>query len=256
MLSIKKKTISKKSILLFILLLLSFFNFIPVKANTGQKSALIETSKKTETAKPAAKKTIDVKPVIKEENKIIQESKASTHSAQTTGSIVELSTDKGPIKIELYTKESPITTSNFIDLVKKGFYDGVIFHRVVKGFVIQGGDPLGNGTGNYIDPETNKPRYIKHESSENLKWDKMGKVGMARTADPDSASCQFFISLAALPSLDPGGVDPYGYAIFGQVTDDTIQTIKKIMEDNKPEFPGSERPSNPVKILSAKVISK
>lgn len=161
--------------------------------------------------------------------------------------IVLIKTSKGNIKIRLFTKEAPVTTENFIELVKNGFYNNTVFHRVVEDFVIQGGDPLGDGTGNYIDPKTGKPRFIKLENS-GLKFDMAGRVGMARTANPNSASCQFFIALKPLPSLDPGGVDPFGYAVFGQVTDDTFETVKKIVTDFKPSSPGSDRPSNPVRM--------
>lgn len=177
--------------------------------------------------------------------------KIETKQAETTMSdTVLIQTEKGPIKIKLFTKEAPITTNNFIDLIKKGFYNDTVFHRVVENFVIQGGDPLGDGTGNYIDPDTGKPRYIKLEINSNLKFDKAGRVGMARTTDPNSASCQFFIALQALPSLNPGGVDRYGYAVFGQVTDDTFETVNKIVKDSKPAFPGSDRPANPVRMIS------
>ena len=191
----------------------------------------------------------------KEESKIKKEEKIesepiTTDNGKIGGDTVLIQTEKGPIRIKLFTKDAPITTNNFIDLVRKGTYNGTVFHRVVENFVIQGGDPLGDGTGNYIDPDTGNPRFIKLETNPKLKFDRPGRVGMARTATPNSASCQFFISLDALPSLDPGGVDPYGYAVFGQVTDDTLETVKKIVKDSKPAFPGSDRPANPVKMHS------
>ncbi|OGI09800.1 MAG: hypothetical protein A3I68_05160 [Candidatus Melainabacteria bacterium RIFCSPLOWO2_02_FULL_35_15] len=167
-----------------------------------------------------------------------------------SGNIVLIQTEKGPIKIKLFTKETPVTTNNFIDLAKKGFYNGTVFHRVVENFVIQGGDPLGDGTGNYVNPEDSKPRFIKLEVNPGLKFDRAGRVGMARTSDPNSASCQFFIALQALPSLNPGGVDPYGYTVFGQVSDDTLETVKAIVKDSKPAYPGSDRPANPVKMYT------
>ena len=167
-----------------------------------------------------------------------------------TSDTVLIQTDKGPIKIKLFTKDAPITTANFTDLVKKRFYNGTVFHRVVPNFVIQGGDPLGDGTGNYIDPDTGNPRFIKLETNPKLKFDRAGRVGMARTNAPNSASCQFFIALQALPSLDPGGVDPNGYAVFGQVTEDTFTTVQKIVNESKPAFPGSDRPANPIRIVS------
>lgn len=174
----------------------------------------------------------------------------SLEKAKDNNVSVLIQTEKGPIKIKLFTKEAPITTSNFLDLAKKGFYNGTVFHRVVPSFVIQGGDPLGDGTGNYIDSESGKPKYIKLETNPTLKFDRAGRVGMARRREPNTASCQFFIALQALPSLDPGGVDPNGYAVFGQVTDDTLQTIQKIVKDSIPAFPGSDKPANPVKMHS------
>ena len=191
---------------------------------------------------------IIVTPPAKKEEAMTLPIQPQTDSKE--GNTVVIKTDKGVIKIKLFTKEAPITTSNFIDLVKKGFYNGTVFHRVVEGFVIQGGDPLGDGTGDYVDKETGNPTYIKLETSPNLTFSQKGRVGMARTQTPDSASCQFFIALESLPSLDPGGVDPNGYAVFGQVTDDTFETAKKIVADFKPAFPGSDRPANPIKITS------
>lgn len=188
--------------------------------------------------------------VKKEEIKAkLQNESLSNEQDKISSDMVLIQTEKGPIKIKLFTKEVPITTSNFIDLIKKGFYNNTVFHRIVENFVIQGGDPLGDGTGNYIDPETGKPRFIKLEVNPGLKFDRPGRVGMARTSEPNSASCQFFIALQALPSLNPGGVDPYGYAVFGQVTDDTFETVKKIVKDSKPAFPGSDRPANPVRMV-------
>ena len=218
-------------------------------------------NKKTESTEEKSIEKVykDLKPKLndkKGEEKIKEEtieSKSIIESDSLTSNLVTISTEKGIVKIKLFTKEAPVTTSNFIDLVKKGFYNGTVFHRVVEGFVIQGGDPLGDGTGNYMDPESGKPRFIKLETNPKLKFDKMGRVGMARTSDPDSASCQFFIALQPLPSLDPGGVDPYGYAVFGQVTDDSIETVKKIVEDFKPAFPGSDRPAKPIRMHSVSI---
>lgn len=193
------------------------------------------------------KKDVTVK---KEETKAqIQNETLSGDQDKASSDTVLIQTEKGPIKIKLFIKEAPITTANFLDLVKKGFYNNTVFHRVVENFVIQGGDPLGDGTGNYVDKD-GKPRFIKLETNPSLKFDRAGRVGMARTAAPNSASCQFFIALQALPSLNPGGVDPYGYAVFGQVTDDTFETVKNIVKDSKPTFPGSDRPANPVRMPS------
>jgi peptidyl-prolyl cis-trans isomerase B (cyclophilin B) len=114
----------------------------------------------------------------------------------------------GEIVIKFYPQDAPLSVANFIKLAKKGFYDGLTFHRVVPGFVAQGGDPNGDGSGG--------PGYtIKGEFSENgvnnPQTHVKGAVAMARTNDPDSAGSQFYICLDAQPSLDGK------YAVFGQV---------------------------------------
>lgn len=131
-----------------------------------------------------------------------------------TGRWAVIQTNKGTIKFALYEKDAPITTKNFISLADRKFYDGLKFHRVVPGFVIQGGDPKGNGTGS-------SDKTIKLEVSPKLKHDAAGVVAMARSSDPDSASCQFYITLAPTPPLD------MGYAVFGRVTEG-LDVVKKI----------------------------
>jgi peptidyl-prolyl cis-trans isomerase B (cyclophilin B) len=124
----------------------------------------------------------------------------------------------GVIKFKLYSKEAPITTANFTKLIKKGFYNGLNFHRVEPGFVVQGGDPNGNGSGG--------PGWtIKGEFSKSLKHVE-GTVSMARTNDPDSAGSQFYICLAPAPFLDNN------YAIFGQVTEG-MDVVHKIAIGDK-----------------------
>ena len=118
--------------------------------------------------------------------------------------------DYGTIKAELYGNLAPVTVNNFVDLARKGFYDGLTFHRIMSGFMIQGGDPLGNGTGG-------SGQYIKGEFSANgfdnpLKHTR-GVLSMARSSNPDSASSQFFIMHQAAPHLDGR------YAAFGMVTE-------------------------------------
>lgn len=129
--------------------------------------------------------------------------------------------DGGIIKIELYPDVAPITVKNFVDLVSKGFYNGLIFHRVIKGFMIQGGDPEGTGMGG--------PGYeIKGEFSQNgfennLKHTE-GVISMARSADPDSAGSQFFIMHKTSPHLD-GAYAAFGKTIEGMdVVDRIAQT--------------------------------
>ena len=126
--------------------------------------------------------------------------------------------DDSVMKFELYPDIAPNTVKNFISLVKKGFYDGLIFHRVIEGFMIQGGDPDGNGTGG--------PGYsIKGEFSDNgfennLKHEP-GVLSMARSMMPDSAGSQFFIMHKTSPHLDGA------YAAFGKITEG-LDVVNKI----------------------------
>jgi peptidyl-prolyl cis-trans isomerase B (cyclophilin B) len=128
------------------------------------------------------------------------------------------------MKAELYPEIAPNTVNNFISLIQKGYYDGVIFHRVIRGFMIQGGDPKGNGTGG--------PGYnIKGEFSQNgfqndLRHTK-GVLSMARTMIPDSAGSQFFIMHQDSPHLDGA------YAAFGKVTEglDVVDAIASVDTD-------------------------
>lgn len=130
------------------------------------------------------------------------------------GRSVIITTDKGTIKIGLFEKDAPITTKNFVDLIDRKFYDGLTFHRVDAGVLIQGGDPSGNGTGS-------SDKTIKLEVSPKLKHDVPGIVAMARRSDPNSASCQFYITIIPLAQLD------MGYAVFGRVTEG-MDVVKKI----------------------------
>ena len=125
-----------------------------------------------------------------------------------------IETDKGAVKAELYVKQAPITAKNFIDLANSGFYNGLAFHRVEPGFVVQGGDPKGDGTGG-------SGKTIPLEINQELKHVK-GAFAMARTQDPNSATSQFYITLAETPFLDGQ------YAVFGKVIQgiDVVGKIK------------------------------
>src|SRR5271168_3820626 len=112
----------------------------------------------------------------------------------TTDPTVVMETTKGTIKIQVLKTDAPITSDNFLDLVQRGFYNGLTFHRYEPGFVIQGGDPKGNGTGG-------SGKNIKLEIAPRLKHDTAGVIAMARSANPDSASSQFYFTLAAAPHL-------------------------------------------------------
>lgn len=137
--------------------------------------------------------------------------------------IVTFEMEDGKVmKAELYPKIAPNTVNNFIALIKKGFYDGLIFHRVIQGFMIQGGDPLGTGTGG--------PGYsIKGEFTANgfnneLKHDK-GVLSMARTMAPNSAGSQFFIMHELSPHLD-GQYAAFGKVIEGLENIDAIASVR------------------------------
>lgn len=134
-----------------------------------------------------------------------------------------MDTTKGTIKIQVHSSQVPGTAENFIDLVRRGFYNGLTFHRYEPGFVVQGGCPRGTGTGGFTDPTTGKERRIKLEVTPKLKHDSAGVVAMARSNDPDSASCQFYFTLAPASFLDNN------YAVFGKVTEglDVVQQLRQ-----------------------------
>ena len=144
--------------------------------------------------------------------------------------IIDLA-DSNQIKLELYPEVAPNTVNNFISLVEKGYYNGVIFHRVIEGFMIQGGDPDGTGTGG--------PGYsIKGEFASNgfdndLKH-KRGVISMARTQDPDSAGSQFFIIHQDAPHLD-GKYAAFGEVIEGMEAVDQIAAVDTGLKDKPKE---------------------
>lgn len=140
--------------------------------------------------------------------------------------VVLMETNKGVLKIQLFRKDLPITAGNFIDLVQKGFYNGLKFHRYLPGFIIQGGDPMGNGSGIYVDPVTHQERRIPLELKPTMQSHNLGTLSMARTGDPNSASCQFYICLGSQPKLDSQD------AVFGMVIDG-IPILNGLREGDK-----------------------
>ena len=147
----------------------------------------------------------------------------------------------GEISLELYPETAPITVENFVNLAKDGFYDGLIFHRVIAGFMIQGGDPMGCGIGG-------SGKEIKGEFAANgIKNDlshERGVISMARAQDPDSASSQFFIMHADGKFLDGQ------YAAFGRVTDgmDVVDEIASVPTDMR-DMPKFEMKMEKVEII-------
>lgn len=139
--------------------------------------------------------------------------------------MVKLETNFGTIKINLFTKEAPITTENFLKYVDEGFYNGTIFHRVIENFMIQGGG---------FDEKMKQKKVhapIKNEATNGLK-NKRGTLAMARTNEVDSATAQFFINVVDNPFLDHRAPSPsaYGYAVFGEVVEgmDVVDKIKSV----------------------------
>jgi len=170
------------------------------------------------------------------------------------GSYVRFETSMGNFTAELYPTQAPITVAHFVGLVQgtkewkdpktgqtiknKPFYDGLIFHRVIENFMIQGGDPLGNGTGG---PGFN----VQDEFSKVLKHDRPGRLAMAHSSLPNSGGSQFYITTVPYPSLDGG------YTIFGQIVEgmDVVTKISQVKRDPR------DRPLTPV-VLKKVTIQK
>jgi peptidyl-prolyl cis-trans isomerase A (cyclophilin A)/peptidyl-prolyl cis-trans isomerase B (cyclophilin B) len=164
---------------------------------------------------------------------------------------VDLKTSAGTIRLELYPAKAPKTVANFLQYVKDGHYDGTIFHRVIDGFMIQGG----GFDGGYRQKATRDP--IPNEAKNGLEND-LGTIAMARTSAPHSASAQFFINVKNNDFLNAAAAqDGWGYAVFGKVVAgmDVVQKIAKT-----PTGPGgpfrSDVPRETVVIQSATVVSK
>lgn len=149
---------------------------------------------------------------------------------------IKFTTNKGVFVAEMFEDKAPLTTKNFIELVEKGFYDGIIFHRVIDGFMIQGGDPTGTGMGG--------PGYkIKDEFGEGLKHDDEGILSMAN-AGPNTGGSQFFITLAPTPWLNGH------HAIFGKVVEgmDVVRLIGVVPTDFR------DRPRDAVTMEKVEVV--
>ena len=148
--------------------------------------------------------------------------------------VLTMATTLGTIKIQLFQKEAPVTAGNFLKLAEKGFYDGVIFHRVIPGFMIQGGDPTGTGRGG--------PGYtIQDEFSPKLRHSGPGMLSMAN-AGPNSGGSQFFITLAATSYLDDK------HAVFGKV----LEGLDVVVKIGAAKRDGNDRPLQEVKMTSLK----
>jgi len=168
---------------------------------------------------------------------------ASAHSYAAENTLVAIKTDLGTFVVEVYPKSAPVTTQNFLGYVDAKFYDGTIFHRVVPGFVVQGGGM----TFDFAEKETRKP--IINESVNGLKND-YKSVAMARQQDPNSATAQFYINLQNNPGLNAVETKP-GYTVFGKVVAG-MEVIEKIAQEPRGMFKAfPEAPNYAVRILSA-----
>lgn len=159
---------------------------------------------------------------------------------------VELKTSLGTIVLELYPDRAPETVKNFQQYVQSGFYNGMVFHRVIPGFMIQGG----GFTADFRNKPTREP--IRNEATKGLK-NAVGTVAMARTSDPHSATAQFFINVVDNPFLDYREGN-YGYAVFGKVVSgmDVVQKIAAVPTAARP--PHQNVPVKPVVIESARMV--
>ena len=159
---------------------------------------------------------------------------------------VEMKTNFGTITIELYQDKAPKTVANFIQYVKDGFYSGTVFHRVIDGFMIQGGGfDLGMN-----QKATRAP--LENEAKNGLK-NQIGTLAMARTGNPHSATAQFFINLVNNDGLDYPAQDGWGYCVFGKVTQgmDVVNKISKVGTGSVKGF--QDVPVKPVLIESVKL---
>ena len=161
---------------------------------------------------------------------------------------VLMETTEGSIKLELDAAKAPKSVANFVEYAKSGHYDGLVFHRVIKGFMIQGGG--------YDESYTQRPTRapIQNEAKNGLK-NARGSIAMARTSDPHSATAQFFINHKDNDFLDYPGQDGWGYCVFGKVIDgmDVVDAIAEVQTGNK--GPHQNVPVEPVLIKSARRVS-
>jgi len=176
---------------------------------------------------------------------------ANAALAQGKKDFVKLTTTKGDIVLELDAAKAPATVENFLKYVKDGYYDGLIFHRVISGFMIQGG-----GMDKSMNPKTGRAP-IQNEADNGLK-NEAYTVAMARTNDPHSATGQFFINVVNNTMLNHTAKTPagWGYAVFGKVVEgkDVVDAIKAVPTGSKGSY--ENVPREPVEILKAEVVQR
>jgi cyclophilin family peptidyl-prolyl cis-trans isomerase len=215
------------------LLIVIFFAFA-IFSGCGKEEVKKEVDKTLDTVKK-------VQPVEQKKDTVKTEKKdtIATNDTKSEGDIIKMETTMGTIKIKLFPDKAPKTVARIKELVSRGFYNGLIFHRIIDGFMIQGGDPTGTGTGG-------SGQSIPDEFNNGLKHDKKGVVAMAHSAAPNSQDSQFYITLAPATHLDGK------YTVFGQVIDgqDVVDKMGKLKTGQ------NDRPMEPPKMTKVTMVSK
>lgn len=163
--------------------------------------------------------------------------------------VVDMETSLGKVTIELFEKEAPVSVKNFLDYANSGYFNDTIFHRVIPGFMAQGGGLTGN-----LSPKPGSRPAIKNEADNGLKNGR-GTVAMARAGDPNSATSQFFINVVDNKMLDRPNPDGFGYAVFGKVVEgmDVVDKIVNTPQERKNSV-FQNVPKVPVVIKSVKIL--
>lgn len=177
----------------------------------------------------------------------VQKVSTEPPAGQPANPQVLLETSKGNITLELFSAKAPVSVANFLGYVKAGFYDGTVFHRVIPGFMIQGGGM----TADLGEKPTQAP--IRNEANNGLK-NQRGTLAMARLGEPHSASSQFYINMADNAALDQQGAEGWGYAVFGKVTSsmDVVDAIAAVPRGDRGMH--QDVPTDPVLIKRASVL--
>lgn len=203
----------------------------------------------TNAAEESVKKDSGAKHVADTKGESKNEKKSKDKKGESM--LIAFETNQGMIKVKLNAEKAPKTVESFLKYVDEGFFKGTIFHRVIKGFMIQGGG--------FTSDMTQKPTHapVKNEANNGL-FNKRGTLAMARTNDPDSATSQFFINLVDNSFLDfkSETSSGWGYAVFGEVVEglDVVDKIANIRTTSKKGY--DDVPETTVEILSAKRIEK
>ena len=163
--------------------------------------------------------------------------------------VVQVETNLGSFKLELFAKEAPLSVKNFLDYAESGYFAGTTFHRIIPGFMAKGGGLTAN-----LQPKPGAKAPIKNEAANGLKNDR-GTVAMARTGNPDSATSQFFINVVDNNMLNRPNPDGHGYAVFGKVVEgmDVVDKIVTAPQERKNAV-FQNVPKEPIVIKAVKVV--